>query len=257
MMQTAEVTGITQGYISQIENGIYTPSAKTLAKLARAYKVPEIQLLRKAGIVQLSSTGPAVGDLGTRFPATTLEPDPLVEVSDSNELMDLLKRNLHSLDYLADQIRQRGQAASLTSAPADETGILETTSEEITLPVYDAGWQPLLNTIGEPAGMKLPKHLCAGDADAFILTAPDQAMAPLISLGDWVVISPASEPQNGSIVAINDRNKIQLRNYTAAEGTMALVPFNPEYADRSLLINTHVEKVEIVGRALRIINREL
>ena len=48
MIQTAEVTGVTQGYISQIENGIYTPSAKTLSKLARAYKVAEISLLRRA-----------------------------------------------------------------------------------------------------------------------------------------------------------------------------------------------------------------
>ncbi len=51
MVQAAELSGVTQGYISQIENGLYQPSGKVLAKLARAYKVQEVQLLRRAGIV--------------------------------------------------------------------------------------------------------------------------------------------------------------------------------------------------------------
>ena len=117
MTQTAGSTGITQGYISQIENGIYTPSAKTLAKLARAYGVPEIHLLRKAGIVQLSSSSPATGDLDKRFSSNLIDSEPLVEVSDPKELMELLRRGLSSLEYLSDQIRQRGQVANLPSAP--------------------------------------------------------------------------------------------------------------------------------------------
>ena len=257
MMQTAEMTGITQGYISQIENGIYAPSAKTLAKLARAYRVPEIQLLRKAGIVQLSSSGPAAEDLEGRFSSNLVETDPLVEISDSNELMELLRRGLTSLEYLSDQIRQRGQVASLPSAPL-ASGVQDATlSADMTLPIYDANWQPLVNLAGEPAGMKLPAAMCADDTDAFILTVADNAMQPLISVGDWVVISPSSELKSGNIVAINDRNQIQLRNYTAVENMVALTTINGEYASKSMLINQRKDKIEIVGRVLRVVNREL
>src|SRR5258706_15635255 len=111
MTKTADITGIPQGYISQIENGIYTPSAKTVAKLARAYKVPEIHLLRKAGIVQLSRPAPS-NDTDAQFKSNLFDSEPLAELTDGSELLTLLKRGLYSLEYLTDQLRQRGQVAS-------------------------------------------------------------------------------------------------------------------------------------------------
>jgi len=254
MTQTAEQTGITQGYISQIENGIYTPSAKTLAKLARAYSVPEIHLLRKAGIVQLSSAAPRAGDLEGKFKSNLFDVDPLLEVSDSNELIDLLKRGLHSLEYLSDQIRQRGQVSSLPTAPLQ--GESPELASDLTIPVYDASWQAMNNAAGEPAGMRLPSYMCADDTDAFVLTAADNAMAPQINAGDWVIISPSSELQSGHIAAINDRNQIQLRSYTEAEGMIALMPLNPEFASKTLLFDKNRSSFEIVGRVLRLVNRE-
>jgi len=257
MTQTAEQTGITQGYISQIENGIYTPSAKTLAKLARAYKVPEIHLLRKAGIVQLSSSMPATGDLEGQFKSNLFDAEPLVEVSSSAELMDLLKRGLASLEFLSDQIRQRGEVASLPAAPEGEQLKVEELSQEMTLPVYDSSWRPLPNSAGMAAGFKLPAAMVADDVDGFVLAVADNSMTPLVQRGDWVVISPASELQSGHIVAINDRNQIQLRSYTEVQGLLALMPLNPEFAARALLIDRARDKVEVVGRALRIVNRQL
>ena len=257
MTQTAEHTGITQGYISQIENGIYTPSAKTLAKLARAYKVPEIHLLRKAGIVQLSSSTPATGDLDSQFKSNLFESEPLVEVASSGELMELLKRGLASLEYLSDQLRQRGQLASLPNAKQTEELRQGDFTPEMTLPVYDSGWRPLSNAAGEPAGINLPAHLVADDTDAFVLAVADDAMAPLIQRGDWVVISPTSEMASGNIAAINDRNQIQLRSFTEVQGLLAFMPLNPEFSSRALLIDRERDKVEIVGRALRIVNRQL
>lgn len=257
MTQTAEQTGITQGYISQIENGIYTPSAKTLAKMARAYRVPEIHLLRKAGIVQLSSSLPAAGDLDSQFKSNMFDSEPLVEVSSSAELMDLLKRGLSSLEFLSDQIRQRGEVAPLPSAPEGGQFKTEELSAEMTLPVYDAGWRPLPNSAGMAAGFKLPAHMVADDSDGFVLAVPDNAMAPLIQRGDWVVVSPASKLESGHIAAINDRNQIQLRTYTEVQGLLALMPLNPEFAAKALLVDRAREKVEVVGRALRVVNRQL
>jgi SOS-response transcriptional repressor LexA len=254
MTQTAEVTGITQGYISQIENGIYTPSAKTLAKLARAYNVPEIHLLRKAGIVQLAGN---IIETDPGMHSFTTSSDPLMEVSDSAELAELLKRGLASLELLADQLRQRSQVAQLTGAPVSAPAGDTELSAEMCLPVYDANWQPLLNGASEPAGYKLPAHFCGDDSEAFVLAAGDGSMAPRIMLGDWVVVSPASQPANGQIVAINDRNVIQLRTYLEQGEVITLLPLNPEYAGKTLVCDTRREKVEIVGRVLRVVNRAL
>ena len=71
------------------------------------------------------------------------------------------------------------------------------------------------------------------------------------------MISPATEPESGQVVAINDRNQIHLRIYTATENMVSLMPVNGEFASRNLLIDRKKDKVEIVGRVLRIVNREL
>lgn len=255
MTQTAGQTGITQGYISQIENGIYTPSAKTLAKLARAYNVPEIHLLRKAGIVQTARPVPESSE--GQFKSNLFDTEPLAELTNNTELLELLKRGLYSLEYLSDQIRQRSQAASLPGAPQLLPGQDGVISADMTLPVYDANWQALPNHAGEAAGLKVPAHFCADDSESFVLAVGDNAMAPLVNQGDWVIISPALQPQNGSVVAINDRNQLQLRSYVEAPGMLALTPLNPDFATKSLVIDRQREKVEIVGRVLRIVNREL
>jgi SOS-response transcriptional repressor LexA len=257
MMQTAETTGITQGYISQIENGIYAPSAKTLAKLARAYRIPEIQLLRKAGIVQLSSTAPSIDDFEREINTNLFPSEPLVEVSDSRELMELLKRGLASLEYLSDQIRQRGQIASLPNAPLSVVQADDSLLGDMLVPVYDASWQPLVNAAAEPAALRLPAAMCADDQDALVVMVADNAMAPLICSGDWVVVSPSSELKNGQIVAVNDRNQIQLRSYMAANTVIVLTALNPEFSGKTLVTDTRKEKIEIVGRVLRLVNREL
>jgi hypothetical protein len=85
----------------------------------------------------------------------------------------------------------------------------------------------------------------------------DEAMAPQIARGDWVVISPAAELKPGNVVAINDRNQMQLRRYMAADDIVSLLPLNPDYAAKSLLTYKSKDKVEIVGRVLRVVNRAL
>jgi hypothetical protein len=37
----------------------------------------------------------------------------------------------------------------------------------------------------------------------------------------------------------------------------ALTPLNPDYAGKSLLVDRSKDRIEIVGRVLRIVNREL
>ena len=255
MTQTAGVTGITQGYISQIENGIYTPSAKTLAKLARAYSVPEIHLLRKAGIVQ--SLAPIGAETERDSGLNYFEADPLLEVSNNSELVDMLRRGISNLEYISGQIRQRGHVSSLPSMEFGQSSAGHELSSEMVLPVYEANWQPLTNVAGEQAGFHMPASFCNDDVDAFVLSVDDNAMSPLVNAADWVVVSPGSAPANGSVVAINDRNQIKLRSYMEVEGMLALSPINSEYAHSTLLVDRDGIKVEIVGRVLRVVNRDL
>lgn len=106
--------------------------------------------------------------------------------------------------------------------------------------------------------MLLPSSFCNDDETSFILNVDDNSMFPLVSTGDWVVVSPQSPPENGCIVAINERNLIKLRSYTEVEGMLALVPVNTDYADATLLLDdSHRGDVELIGRVLRVVNREL
>jgi SOS-response transcriptional repressor LexA len=163
---------------------------------------------------------------------------------------------LTSLEYLSDQLAQRAQLANMPGESDLAARDVELSSE-MTLVLYDASWQPLTNAAGEPAALRIPAYMCADDTDAFVLAVADDAMAPLISRGDWVVISPAAELENGQVIAVNDRNKIQLRNYTTAGEIVSLMPLNPEHQSKGLVFDRTKEKVEIVGRALRIVNRTL
>jgi transcriptional regulator with XRE-family HTH domain len=256
MSQTAQLTGITQGYISQIENGIYSPSAKTLAKLARVYKVPEIHLLRKAGIVQPS--------MQVDTPATNSEDfseadalNPLGDIAQGSDLVDQLRRTLAGLEYLSGQFRQRGVADTL---PAYEERVFsphDGMPPTLDLPVYDDRWQPVANAEGEPSALQLPSRLCAYDSEAFIVTAGDDSMSPLIRQGDWVVISPSSGTRSGDTVAINDRNRILLRRFSEAEGIQAYTPINVPPTGPGAFLLRPGEKVEVLGRVVRLINREL
>jgi len=71
------------------------------------------------------------------------------------------------------------------------------------------------------------------------------------------VISPAAKLEAGHVVAVNDRNQIRLRGYTATRDAIALTPLNPEHRDKALLLSRKKDKVEVVGRVLRIVNRAL
>lgn len=255
MVQAAELSGVTQGYISQIENGLYQPSGKVLAKLARAYKVQEIQLLRKAGIVDLGTLD-RLGLSGTNHESELAELDDRGGPN-PEQIASLLKRNLALLELIADQQRNRTQALGLPAV--EPLGEIDGQGPpaEYSLPLYDNEWRPVLNTAGEPAGFQVPASLCNFDPEAFILCVDDGAMEPLIAPGDWVIISPATDPEPGQIAAVNDSNRIHLRQYTPVGDNVALVPINPLYASGGLLEGDSREGVDVLGRVLRIVNRDL
>ncbi len=255
MVQAAELSGVTQGYISQIENGLYQPSGKVLAKLARAYKVQEVQLLRRAGIVDQGmldrlGLGDSSGETDTGDLDGPAEGNP-------EHLALLLRRNLALLELIAEQQRSRDRASGLPTAELAAEQDPGGEVVEYSLPLYDNEWRPVLNAAGEPAGLKVPASLCNHDPEAFILSVDDAAMEPLICRGDWVIISPATDPEPGQIAAVNDANRIHLRHYMPVGETVALVPLNSLYASGGLLEGDGSDSVDVLGRVLRLVNRDL
>jgi SOS-response transcriptional repressor LexA len=247
MMQTAEMTGITQGYISQIENGIYTPSGRTLAKLARAYKVPEVQLLRMAGVLQ---DGETLTEL--TFPAETP-----AEAEEPGDFSGLLRSGMNSLQIALTVLQQRSFVATLPSR--DEVSEEALANDIELLPLYDSFLKPIKREDGETAVMPLPQHFCEGDSEAFVMCVSDSSMSPQLLLGDWVLISPAAEQKNGSIVAVNDGVQVRLRTLLRLGDKLALVPQNPEYQQEAALYDRKDRRtpLQIMGRVLRLINRAL
>jgi SOS-response transcriptional repressor LexA len=143
--------------------------------------------------------------------------------------------------------------------PAAGTEAIEGDSvgAELSLPLYDSEWKPVLNAEGQPATLHVPASLCRFDPEAFILCVDNASMEPRIRSGDWVIISPASDPEPGQIAAVNDNNRIHLRQVMPAGEHIALLPLNHEYANSTLHEGGVNEGVDLLGRVLRIINREL
>lgn len=47
-----ELSGVSNSYLSQVENGQFKPSVEILKKLAKVLDVPYIELLQKAGVLE-------------------------------------------------------------------------------------------------------------------------------------------------------------------------------------------------------------
>jgi SOS-response transcriptional repressor LexA len=82
-------------------------------------------------------------------------------------------------------------------------------------------------------------------------------MSPLLRSGDWVVVSPSSPLESGCLATISERRQLQLRSYTRVGDIESFMPLNPEFADRALISDSRRERVEVVGRVLRLVNRML
>ena len=147
------------------------------------------------------------------------------------------------------------QAAALGGAEGSD-GEEQAASGDFYLPVYDSSMQQVTNAVGQPIGMRLPSTLCAGDEEAFILVASSSTLAPLISSGDWVVISPNSQPRNGSVVAIKSKQGTILYKYFMS-GQHVVLQNGASKAEPPSVADPLALKDELVGRALRVVNRDL
>lgn len=221
--KAAELAGITQGYLSQIENGIYVPSARTISKLARAYGISEVELLLSAGIIKelmLSSAGANSG----------------IEPLDGQLLAKAEGLFAHMLE------ETRSEMVPL--------------SDECMVPLFDCNGKCLNNVKGLPTGVRLPKHFCDYDPHAFVLETEEDDLTPLLFRGDWVLVSPKTTVMADEIAVLHDGARFCFRKYGRLGGMVGFHASATRFPSWTLQ-ELQEMGMSVIGRALRVINREL
>jgi transcriptional regulator with XRE-family HTH domain len=88
LRQLADMTSVSNAYLSQIERGIHQPSLRVLRALAKALDVPTNVLLEHAGMDETE----AAGESGGHSTAAAIRLDPALSEADRALLLDLYQR---------------------------------------------------------------------------------------------------------------------------------------------------------------------
>lgn len=221
MREAAKQAGITQGYLSQLENGLYVPSAKTISKLATAYGSSEQELLYFAGILKELMISQRGGELL-----------PLIAAAERDAARVLERIVQHTRNGL------RGL------------------SDERMIGLFDCSGQQLSNLKGLPTGLRLPLDFCGYDSHAFMLEMDGEDLQPLICVGDWVLVSPSTVVYPDEVAVLYDGERFILRKYCDLGGMVGFHPSSTRFPSWNL-DEAEEQKIDLVGRALRVVNREL
>jgi transcriptional regulator with XRE-family HTH domain len=88
LRQLADMTSVSNAYLSQIERGIHQPSLRVLRSLAKALDVPTNVLLEHAGLDELEPTAEPAGYSA----AAAIQLDPALSEPDRKLLLDMYER---------------------------------------------------------------------------------------------------------------------------------------------------------------------
>jgi transcriptional regulator with XRE-family HTH domain len=92
LRQLAELTDVSNPYLSQIERGLHEPSVRVLKSIARALNVSAETLLSQAGLLEGEGAGGASGD-GAGRPDTeaVIRADPLLTDAQKKALLGVYR----------------------------------------------------------------------------------------------------------------------------------------------------------------------
>jgi transcriptional regulator with XRE-family HTH domain len=88
LRQLADMTSVSNAYLSQIERGIHQPSLRVLRALAKALDVPTNVLLEHAGLDELEPTVEPPG----HSTAAAIQLDPALSEPDRKLLLEMYER---------------------------------------------------------------------------------------------------------------------------------------------------------------------
>jgi len=244
MTETTKLTGVTQGYISQIENEIHTPSANTLAKLAKAYSVSPLTLMKEAGMI-------TEGHL--RTPDALLRQPPLTSELSRSELESMLKKALNSINQLTREVETLRRVESVRDARENGAGERAGTAY---LPVL-SGSLDVMSLPQAPDGvLKVPSELLHESARGAVLQVSGEELAPDLQPGDLVLVERGRRPEGQGIVAVKYPDGVAFQHLSVIDGTMVLTAGNPDYAYLNRLIDASRDSV-VLGQVLALVWRRM
>ena len=129
-------------------------------------------------------------------------------------------------------------------------------SDECLVPLFDCSGKCLHNVKGLPTGVRLPQHFCGYDPDAFLLEADAEELTPLVFPGDWVVVSPKAPVMSDEVAVLNDGKRFCFRKYSRLGGMVGFHASATRFPSWTLQELTE-KGLTVIGRALRVVNREL
>ena len=88
LRQVAEMTSISNAYLSQVERGLHQPSLRVLRQIAEALQISRAELLKRTG---LSDPG-AAGDQPRSNTEAAIEADPSLAEEDREMLVQLYRK---------------------------------------------------------------------------------------------------------------------------------------------------------------------
>jgi SOS-response transcriptional repressor LexA len=99
--------------------------------------------------------------------------------------------------------------------------------------------------------LQVPAYLLDNDPGCYALRVVGDSMAPVLLEGDIVVVSPASAPQDGCIVAayVEPDGDVVKQYRVMGDGSVELRPLNPAYPTL-VLDSSHGREARIWGRVL-------
>ena len=94
LRQLAELTDVSNPYLSQIERGLHEPSVRVLRSIARALNVSAETLLSQAGLLEGEEAGDASGGRSEPDTEVAIRSDPHLTDSQKNALLGVYRSYL-------------------------------------------------------------------------------------------------------------------------------------------------------------------
>jgi repressor LexA len=107
---------------------------------------------------------------------------------------------------------------------------------------------------GEDEALNISMDLLPNDADLFALVVRGDSMIDaMVNEGDFIILKPQLEAQNGEMVAIwlKDREETTLKYFFNENNKVRLQPANPNY--QPIIIENPDENLEIRGKVVMVI----
>jgi transcriptional regulator with XRE-family HTH domain len=244
MVEVSKTTGVTQGYISQIENEVHKPSASTLNKLAKAYGISPITIMKRAGII---SEGHA------RIPESSLGVQRLKPGLARGEMETLLRKSLNSINELSREVETLRRIEDVRKA--QDGGVKS--ADELLVPVIGANLETVYLQQAPEGVIAVPAILLEAREEGVAMLVHGEEMSPELRPGDVVLVERARLPGQQGIVAVRTPEGIAFQTLTVLEGARVLTVANPDYSYLNQLLPDDRKTGVVLGQVIALVWRQL